>query len=197
MKLFRKLYDWVLHWANTPYGIPALFILSFAEASFFPIPPDVLLIALAISIPSRALSFAAVCSIASLIGGIAGYGIGWGVWEVAKDFFFTYIPGFSPQLFGRISEQYEQYNFWIVFTAGFSPIPYKVITISAGVFNINFAIFVLASAVSRTARFFLVAGLIYRYGPSIRKFIERYFNLLSYLFIILLIGGFITIKYLV
>ncbi len=197
MKIIRKLYDWVLHWADTPYGVPALFTLSFAESSFFPIPPDVLLITLAISIPSRALYYAMMCSIASIIGGIVGYGIGWGIWEIVNDFFFTYVPGFSHHLFEKIKEQYDQYNFWIVFTAGFTPIPYKVITVSAGAFNINFLVFVLASAVSRTARFFLVAGLIYKFGPSIRTFIDRYFNLLSYLFIILLVGGFIVIKYVI
>ncbi len=196
MKIIKKLYDWVLHWAETPYGVPALFILSFAESSFFPVPPDVLLIALAISIPSKALFFASVCSIASVIGGIVGYGIGWGFWEIIKDFFFNYVPGFSQHVFESVREQYNIYNFWIVFTAGFTPIPYKVITISAGVFNINFPVFILASAISRSARFFLVAALIYKFGPSIRDFIEKYFNMLSYLFIILLIGGFIIIKYL-
>ncbi len=196
MSVLRKLYDWVLHWAETPYGVPALFILSFAESSFFPVPPDVLLIALSIALPQRALYFALVCSIASICGGIAGYGIGWGIWGIVRDFFFAYVPGFTQQLFEYIREQYEQYNFWVVFTAGFTPIPYKIITVSAGVFNIHFAIFVMASAVSRSARFFIVAGLIYKFGPSIKTFIDKYFNILGYLFIILLIGGFIVIKYL-
>lgn len=183
-----------MHWAETPYGGPALFALAFAESSFFPIPPDVLLIALALSMPSKAFYFAAICSVASILGGIAGYGIGWGLWEAVQGFFFTYVPGFSHHLFDKIKGSYELYNFWVVFTAGFTPIPYKVITISAGVFKINFPVFVLASAISRSARFFLVAWLIYKFGSSVKKFIDRYLNILSIVFTILLLGGFILIK---
>ncbi len=194
MKFLRKLYDWVLHWAKTPYGVPALFILAFAESSFFPIPPDVLLIALALSISTKAFYYAFICSIASIIGGIAGYGIGWGLWEIVKSSFFTYIPGFSQSEFDYVKALYDEYNFWIVFAAGFSPIPYKVITIAAGAFNINFYIFVIASAISRSARFFLVAGLIYKFGEQIKEFIDRYFNWLSLAFIILLVGFYFIFK---
>ena len=114
--MLKRSYDWVMHWAQTPYGVPALFILSFAESSFFPVPPDVLLIALALSIPSKAFYFAALCSIASIIGGIAGYAIGWGLWEVVQNFFFDYIPGFSHHTFELIRDKYDLYNFWVVFT---------------------------------------------------------------------------------
>ena len=192
--MLRKTYDWVLHWAHTPYGVWALFILAFAESSFFPIPPDVLLIALALSIPSKALYFAAICSVASILGGMAGYGIGWGLWELVQNLFFDYVPGFSQSAFDKIQEKYELYNFWVVFSAGFTPIPYKIITISAGVFKINFPIFVLASAVSRSARFFLVGWLIYKFGAPVKGFIDKYFNLLSIIFVILLVGGFVLIK---
>ena len=192
--MLRKTYDWVMHWAKTPYGGPALFALAFAESSFFPIPPDVLLIALALSMPSKAFYFAAICSVASIMGGIAGYGIGWGLWEAAQGFFFNYVPGFSHHVFDKIKGNYELYNFWVVFTAGFTPIPYKVITISAGVFKINFPVFVLASAISRSARFFLLGWLIYKFGAPVKKFIDRYLNILSIVFTILLIGGFILIK---
>ena len=200
--IIRKLYDWVLHWAETPYGPAALFILAFAESSFFPIPPDVLLIALAVSIPARAFRFALICSIGSLLGGIAGYMIGSFLWYAPGSMeysglarlFFSAVPGFTEEVFLRMKEKYELYNFWVVFTAGFTPIPYKVITITAGVFNISFPVFILASVISRTARFFLVGGLIYKFGPGIRDFIDKYFNILSLIFIILLIGGFIVIK---
>jgi len=195
MRLVRQLYDWVLHWAETPYGTPALFILAFAESSFFPVPPDILLIALCISIPARSFRFALVASVGSVLGGIVGYGIGYGLWEVLESVFYQYIPGFTESVFDRVQALFCSYDFWTVFTAGFTPIPYKVITIGAGVFRINFPIFVLASMVSRSMRFFLVAWIIHRYGPSMKFFIEKYFNLLTITFMILLLGGFLLVRY--
>jgi membrane protein YqaA with SNARE-associated domain len=195
MLIFRRLYDWVLHWAETPYGAPALFLLAFAESSVFPVPPDVLLIALSISLPHRAWYYATVCSLGSVAGGVIGYLLGWGFWSLLAEFFFTYVPGFTPQLFARVQALYAEHDFWVVFAAGFTPIPYKVITIASGVFLINFPVFVLASLVGRSARFFLVAGLIRRYGPGIRAFVDRYFNLLSLIFLLLLIGGFLVLNY--
>lgn len=195
MRLIRRLYDWVLHWAETPYGAPALFLLAFVESSVFPVPPDVLLIALCITLPRRAWYYALLCSVGSLLGGMLGYLLGWGFWSLLDDFFFSYVPGFTPDLFARVQALYAEHDFWVVFAAGFTPIPYKVITIAAGVFLINFPIFVLASLIGRSARFFLVAGLIRRFGPGIRSFVDRYFNLLSMLFLILLVGGFLVVKY--
>ena len=204
MNQLRKLYDWVLHWADTKYGMPALFILAFAESSFFPIPPDVLLIALAIGNRSKAFRFALVCSIGSIIGGIAGYSIGHFAWWSGKNvfsslalFFFDNVPGFSVDIFQKIRSQYELNNILIVFTAGFTPIPYKIITITAGAFNINFPMFLLASSVSRTARFFLVSLLIWKFGEPITTFIDKYFNLLTIIFTILLVGGFLVMKLLI
>ena len=204
MNQLRKLYDWVLHWADTKYGMPALFILAFAESSFFPIPPDVLLIALAMGNRSKAFRFALVCSIGSIIGGIAGYSIGHFAWWSGKNvfsslalFFFDNVPGFSVDIFQKIRSQYELNNILIVFTAGFTPIPYKIITITAGAFNINFPMFLLASSVSRTARFFLVSLLIWKFGEPITTFIDKYFNLLTIIFTILLVGGFLVMKLLI
>jgi membrane protein YqaA with SNARE-associated domain len=196
MVMLRRVYDWVLHWAKTPYGAPALFLLAFAESSFFPVPPDVLLLALCIAVPARSFKYALIASFGSVLGGIAGYWIGVSLWEVLSGFFYHYVPGFTVQTFNYVQELFATYDFWTVFTAGFTPIPYKVITIGAGVFEINFVIFVLASALGRSLRFFLVAGLIFKYGPMMRDFIDKYFNLLSVLFVILLIGGFLVIKYL-
>ena len=202
MKTIRKIYDWVLHWAETPYGPMALFILAFAESSFFPIPPDVLLIALALGARKKSFSFALICSIASIAGGLFGYGIGhylwWegGVYSGVAHFFFNNIPGFTEDLFMSIQKQYTEYGFMIIFTAGFTPIPYKIFTISAGAFDINLLLFVIASAASRTARFFLVAGLIWKFGKPITVFIDKYFNLLTLIFTLLLVGGFFFIKYL-
>jgi membrane protein YqaA with SNARE-associated domain len=195
MRFVRKLYDWVLHWAETPYGAPALFLLAFVESSVFPIPPDVLLIALCISAPLKAWRFALLASLGSVLGGMLGYAIGWGAWPLVNGFFFAYIPGFTEEVFSRVQGLFAEYDFWVVFTAGFTPIPYKVITIGSGVFKINLAIFMVASIVSRSLRFFLVAWLLMRFGPGMREFIDKYFNLLSILFMILLIGGFVLLKY--
>jgi membrane protein YqaA with SNARE-associated domain len=195
MHPLRRLYDWVLHWAETPYGGPALFMLALVESSVFPIPPDVLLITLCISLPQRAWHYALLASCGSVMGGLLGYGIGWGAWPLVQDFFFNYIPGFTPELFSRVQGLFSAYDFWVVFTAGFTPIPYKLITIGSGVFQINLAIFLIASLISRSLRFYLVAWLLHRYGPGIRNFIDRYFNLLSMLFLVLLIGGFLLLKY--
>ena len=204
MSYLRRLYDWILHWAETKYGVPALFLLALAESSFFPIPPDVLLIPLALGARSKAIRFALVCSVASIVGGIAGYGIGYFAWwsgseaySVVALFFFNHIPGFTEQVFLNIQEKYEIYNFLIVFTAGFTPIPFKIITISAGAFSVNFPMFLLASTVSRSARFFLVALLIRQFGEPITAFIDKYFNILSIIFTLLLIGGFLVLKTLI
>jgi len=190
----RRLYDWTLHWAETPYGPPVLFVLAFAESSCFPVPPDVLLIALCLGLPKRSMWFALVCTVGSVIGGMAGYLIGWTVWEQVAGFFFHYV--FSQELFDLVGQKYGEHAFWAVFTAGLTPIPYKVFTIAAGVFRIDFLEFVLASTVGRAGRFFLVAGLIRIFGPPIRVFIDKYFNLLSILFVVLLVGGFAVVKWL-
>lgn len=194
MTIIRRLYDWVLHWAATPYGPPALFLLAFIEASVFPVPPDILLIALCIAAPLRSWRFAFLTSLGSVLGGCLGYAIGWGFWALVAEYFFAYIPGFTPALFARVQSLFAEYNFWVVFTAGFTPVPFKVITIGAGVFQVDFFMFLLASAIGRSLRFFLVAGLVFRFGAGIRAFIEKYFNLLCLLFVILLIGGFMVLN---
>ncbi len=193
MGKLRGLYDWVEHFAETPYGLWALFLLAFAESSFFPVPPDVLLIALAVSIPARALRYALVCSVGSVLGGMFGYLIGYQFMEFI-GFGILNFYGLTDK-YESVAELYNRYNAWAVGIAGFTPIPYKVFTISAGAFKINFLVFLLASVVSRSARFFLVAGLIYMFGEQIRTFIERYFNILAVLFVLLLVAGFILIGF--
>jgi len=204
MKILRRLYDWVLHWAQTPYGAIALFFLAFAESSFFPIPPDALLIALVLGARVKAFNYAGVCTVASILGALLGYSIGYFVWWSSPNefssvamFFFNNVPGFKPEVFEQIQHMYSEYDFWIIFTAGFTPLPYKVFTISAGAFYINLPMFVIASIISRGARFFLVAYLIWRFGPQIHGFIDKYFNWLAIGFTVLLIGGVVIIKYLV
>jgi membrane protein YqaA with SNARE-associated domain len=189
------MYDWVLHWADTPYGLQALAILAFVESSFFPIPPDPLLIALCLGATWRAPRFAAVATGASVLGGILGYGIGALFWLSLSGFFFDNVPGVTPEAFATVQGLYDQWGFWAVFLAGLTPIPYKVFTISAGVFAINFPIFVLASVLSRGLRFFVLAELIRRYGEPIRLFIDRYFNLLAWVFGLIFISGFVLIEF--
>jgi membrane protein YqaA with SNARE-associated domain len=190
----RRLYDWVLHWAETPYGAPALFLLALAESSFFPVPPDPLLIALCLGAPALALRFAGNATVASVVGGILGYGIGAGAWQLLEGWFFAYVPGVGPESFARVQGLYDRYDFWAIFLAGLTPIPYKVFTLSAGVFSINFPVFVLASILSRGLRFFTLAGLIFWFGEPITRFIDRYFNLLAWAFGVLLVGGFLVVE---
>ena len=205
MGLIKKLYDWVLGLAQKPNGDISLVILSFSEASFFPIPPDVLLIPLCLGNRKKIYFFAFICSFFSIIGAIFGYYIGKLLWwnipgveySYIANMFFEYVPGITIDGFNRIQTMYDQWNFWIVFTAGFTPIPFKLITISAGTFNINLLMFVVASVISRSARFFIVATLIKVFGDPIKEFIEKYFNLLAIVFTILFIGGFIFIKYII
>ena len=197
----KNIYEWILNLANTPYGPIALFFLSFTEASFFPIPPDILLIALVLGCRSHALKFAFICSIGSILGAIIGYGIGHFLWwdkgsyTILANLFFNHIPGFTEVLFQKMQQQYEQYGFIIIFTAGFTPIPFKIITISSGTFNIPIHLFIAASAISRSARFFIISLLIYRYGIKIKNFIDSYFNYVSILFIIILFFSYYLIKY--
>ncbi len=190
--MLRGLYDWVLHWAATPYGTWALFLLALSESSFFPIPPDVLLIALAVAIPEKSFKYALICSVGSVLGGCLGYLIGWqfmtGMGERIISFY-----GLNQKV-AYIAELYSAYDAWAIGIAGFTPIPYKVFTISAGAFKINFWVFLLASIVSRSARFFLVGGLIYIFGSQIKSFIDRYFDLLAIAFTVLLVAGFVIIK---
>jgi membrane protein YqaA with SNARE-associated domain len=249
----RRLYNWVIHFAHTPHGERALFVLSFAESSFFPIPPDVLLAPLALGVPKKWLRFATLCSIASVLGGIFGYCIGMFLWFLVGNFFHTYVPGFTwdtvklkdnteirgvldtdcvrtegflmnlkttiqyplvittsdgqkrefseqevaevqAETFSIVGSQYQTYGWEIVAFAGFTPFPYKVITITSGIFRIDFVIFLIASFLSRSARFFMVAGLFGWKGEAMRPFIEKYFNWLSLLFFLMLVGGFAAIK---
>lgn len=195
MKWIRQLYDWVLSWANTPYGGIALFLIALVESSVFPIPPDVLLIALCLGRRDKWLYYATICTAGSVVGAVIGYGIGWGLWHAVDEFFFTYVPGFTHETFDRVQELYKRYDVAIVFTAAFTPLPYKVITVTAGVFGLNLILFILVSIVGRAARFFLVAGLLYWFGEPIGRFIDKRFNLLATVFTVLLIGGFYALKF--
>ena len=192
--LVRRLYDWVLGWADSPYGSVALFILAFVEASFFLVPPDVLLIALCVGQPRRSLYFAGICTAGSVLGGMFGYLIGYQLYELIGQ---PIIEFYDAELaFQRVGDLYKSNLVVALGTAGFTPIPYKVFTIAAGAFAVPFLPFVVISAASRGARFFLVSGLIRIWGPQIRTFIDRYFNLLTVVVLVALVLGFVVLKYL-
>ena len=174
-----------------------LALLSFAEASFFfPIPPDVLLIPLCLGKMKKAFRFALICSIASVLGGLAGYAIGAFAWDTLANWFYDFIPGFTPEKFDRIRIWYDEWGWPLVFLAGFSPIPYKIFTVASGVLGMAVLPFLLASAVSRSARFFLVAFLLAKFGEPMKDQIEKHFNLLAFLFGVLFIGGIFVLKFL-
>lgn len=192
--IHRRMYDWVLGFAHKKHSTTALAVLSFAESSCFPIPPDVLLLPMCLERRNRAFWYATVCSLGSVFGGMVGYAIGWWVWAHVAAFFFHYI--FSQETFDTVKTMYQRYDFVAVFAAGFTPLPYKVFTIAAGVCEIGFTMFVIASAVSRSARFFLEAFLAWKFGPPVRVFIEKYFNWICIGVTVAGVAGFLAIKYL-
>jgi len=193
--VLRRLYDWTMDLAARPYALWALAVISFVESSIFPIPPDVLLIPMILAARQRAWLIAGVCTLASVAGGIAGYAIGALLFDsVGQPIveFYGYMDRYHEFQAG-----YEEWGAWIVAGAGFTPFPYKVITITSGVMDLNFAVFMVASIASRGARFFLLAALLWYFGPPIRSFIERYLPQLTILFFVLLFGGFVAIRYLI
>ena len=190
--MIKILYNKTMELAGHPQAIYFLAIVSFVEASFFPIPPDVMLIPMVLMNPSRAWLFALVATAFSVLGGVFGYIIGSFSYEhIAEP--LLYSLGKEAEMV-NFSNKYNEIGFWAVITAGISPIPYKVVTIMSGATNLNFAVFLGASMASRGLRFFVVAGLLHFYGHAIRDFIERYLNWVFMLFVILLIVGFIGFK---
>lgn len=185
----RRLYDWVLSLAHHRHATAALFVVSFAESSFFPVPPDVLQIALTLERRSRAWWYATVSTVASVLGGVSGWVIGFALWAVVSEWFFRFVPGVTPDNFALVERKFHENAFLTVFTAAFTPIPYKVFTIAAGVFHVSLWMLIVGSIVGRGGRFFAVAALIYVFGPPVKKFIEKYFNLLTLALVGLLVIG--------
>jgi len=190
----HRLYEWIQEWLQTPYGVWVLFLVAVAESSFFPIPPDVFLMALCIGSPKKSFRYAGICAVGSVLGGMFGYGLGFWFMDIAGSRIIE-LYGLADK-YELVQELYQKYDAWAVGVAGFTPLPYKVFTITAGAFQINFPTFVAVSLVSRAARFFLVAALIYRFGAPIRTFIERYLNLLTIILLALLVTGFVLVKFL-
>ncbi len=186
--MIESLTVWAVEWATSPYGILALFAIAVAESSFFPVPPDGLLIALCLASPETAFLYALVCAVGSVLGGALGYLIGLkGGRPLLKRWF-------KSEKVRLVEDYYHRWDVWAVGVAGFTPIPYKVFTISAGVFDLNFSRFILTSIVSRSARFFLVALLFYFFGETLRDLFEKYFALLTVAFFVLLFLGFYFIR---
>jgi membrane protein YqaA with SNARE-associated domain len=188
----RRLYNWVLGFADKPHAVPALFVLAFVESSFFPIPPDVLLVALALAIPRRGFHFAMWCTFGSVLGGLFGYLLGYAMWGALEPYMINRV--FSQENFDKVAELYREWDFWAVFVAAFTPIPYKVFTVSAGVARLDLAGFFAASVAGRGARFFLVALVIRLTGERAKRLIDKYFNLATIIGTVMLIGGFLLIK---
>lgn len=190
--IIRRLYNWTVSWADHKAGTHALFWIAFAESSFFPIPPDVLLMALCFGRRENWAKYALVCTAGSVLGGIAGWFIGWGMWAAVKDIFIPFV--FSQENFNMVGELYSKNAFLAIFTAAFTPIPYKVFTVAGGVFHVSLVTLIAGSIVGRAGRFFIVAGLIRLLGPSVRPFIEKHLEWCFLAGTALLIGGFVAVK---
>jgi membrane protein YqaA with SNARE-associated domain len=193
--MLRSLYDWTMGLAAHRHALAALAIIAFAEASFFPVPADLLLIPMVVATREKAWRIALTCTIASTLGGMFGYGIGFFLYETLGKWLLN-LYGYTEQ-FARYRSLYNEYGFWIVMVGGLTPLPFKVVTIASGLAKQDMLVFVLGSVVSRGIRYFAVAGLLYWFGPPIRDWIERRMGLAATLFVTFLIGGFVVIKYLV
>lgn len=190
--MIRSLYDWTLSLARTPHALWALAVVSFLESSVFPIPPDVLMIPMIIARPSRAFIIAGVALVASVLGGLAGYFIGYGMFETLGRPVLEFYG--KAAYFEEFSSHYNEWGAWAVLIAGVTPFPYKVITILSGATGLSLPVFIVASIAARGLRFFLVAALLWKFGPPIQQFIEKRLGLMFTLFVVLLVGGFVALR---
>ncbi|MBR3369115.1 MAG: DedA family protein [Rhodobacteraceae bacterium] len=192
--MLKSLYDWTLSLARHPHALWALAVVAFIESSVFPIPPDVLMIAMIVAHPSRAFVIAGVATVASVAGGMAGYFIGYGAFETLGRPVLEFYG--KDAYFEEFQARYNEWGAWAVLIAGVTPFPYKVITILSGATALSLPVFILASIVARALRFFIVAALLWKFGTPIRDFIERRLGLMFTLFVVLLLGGFLAVRYL-
>ena len=190
----KKLYDWMMRQAAGPKAPHALAVVSFAESSFFPIPPDVMLIPMILADRAKAWWYASLATISSVIGGLAGYAIGYFLFQAIGEKILAFY-GHAGSL-DQVFAWFKDWGVWILLAKGWTPFPYKVLTILAGAAQMSLVPFVVASIIARAMRFFLVAGLLFYFGDPIREFIEKRLTLLTTLFVIALVGGFVAIKYL-
>lgn len=192
--MLRRLYDWMMRLASRPNALPALGVVSFAESSFFPIPPDAMIVPMVLARPDRAWSIALVATVTSVLGGIAGYAIGYYLLTTIGQ---TIIEAYHYEAeFAEFRQAYREWGLWIILIKGLTPIPYKLVTIASGAAAFDFPVFVLASIATRGLRFFAVAALLHFYGPPIRRFVERWLTLVTTIFLVGVVGGFLAVKYL-
>ncbi|MEZ4331440.1 MAG: DedA family protein [Myxococcota bacterium] len=192
----RRLYAWVLHWADTRWGTQALAAIAFAESSFFPIPPDVLQIALSVGRPRRAYFYAGVSLAASLAGGCLGWLIGAQAWDHVGHAFLTWIPGVTPERFEQVRALYLENAFLAILAAAFTPIPYKIFTVASGVFGVALPVLLAASLFGRGGRFFLVATVFHFAGPAAKRILDRYLELATILLFVIFVLGIAAFSYL-
>ena len=192
--MIRKLYDWTLSLAGHPRAHWALAIIAFVESSFFPIPPDVLMIPMIIAAPTRAFRIAAVATVASVLGGLFGYAIGALLFETVGQPILDFYG--KADAFDSFATRYNDWGAWAVLIAGVTPFPFKVITIASGATGLSLPVFILSAILARALRFFVVAALLWKFGPPIRDFIEKRLGLMFAIFCVLLIGGFYLVMYL-
>lgn len=192
--MLKRIYDWCIAAADKPYALWIMAAVSFAESSFFPIPPDVMLIPMVIARRARAFFYAALATVSSVIGGMAGYAIGYFVFEAIGVPILNFYG--KADDFAGFTQMFNEYGVWILIIKGMTPIPYKILTIAAGVAHMDFVAFILASIVARAMRFFIVATLLFFFGEPVRKFVEERLTLVTTIFVILLIGGFVAVKFL-
>ena len=192
--MIRRLYDWTLSLSAHPRALWALAAVSFVESSFFPIPPDILMIPMILAQPRKAWLIALVCTVSSVLGGLFGYFIGAALFDTIGQAIFDFYGKADAVV--SFNERFNAYGAWAVLVAGVTPFPYKVITIMSGWTGLSIPVFIAASIVARGLRFFIVAALLWKFGAPIRAFIEKYLGLLFTLFVILLIGGFYAVSYL-
>jgi len=192
--MIRRFYDWTLSLAETRYAMWALAVVAFMESSFFPIPPDLLMIPMILARPNRAFRIAGVALVASVLGGLLGYAIGALAYDTLGAPVLTALG--KEAYFAEFTQRYNDWGIWVVLAAGVTPFPYKVITILSGATALNLPVFIATSIVARGLRFFIVAGLLWKYGDPIRDFIEKRLGLLFSLFVILLFGGFYLVRFL-
>ena len=214
--IHRRFYNWVLSWAETRYGLPALILIAFMESSFFPIPPDILLIPLVLGAPKLWARLAAWCTVSSVIGGLLGYCIGAFAWQTVGLWIIENIahvhllavngrldiplPPYLIHMLGDslggeyLFQVYDHWNAWIVFVFGLTPLPYKLVTITAGVAQVDLGVFMLTSVAARALRFFCVAWILQKWGEQAKFFVDRYFNLLCLVFVVLLVAGFVVVS---
>jgi membrane protein YqaA with SNARE-associated domain len=191
--MLRRLYQWVIDLSERPSASWALAGVSFAESSFFPVPPDVMLVPMCVAKPEKAWWYAFICTVASVVGGLFGYAIGALLYDTVGAFLIR-LYGYGDKV-AAFNEAYAHYGHWIILIKGLTPIPYKVVTITAGFAHYNLFWFVVLSVITRAMRFFLVAGLLYWIGPAAREFIEKRLGLVTALLAVAIVGGFIAAVY--